>query len=184
MIVNIFYVAYNYPVALFMLSRGLRRCWVDLVSRHVHKVDFLDDLGSRLMGGLCWVLMDPHVEHEITPGGALLAAVWHARPVQLLAKWLPYYFWALLLSELLGFVEVVVWFCLGIWWMRDDRDSGHGIMDETQQHTEDAWGFGQLVPLFLLFLPFLQFFESYAAYSLEDARNRENRENSKPTTQT
>lgn len=39
--------------------------------------------------------------------------------------------WALLSSELLGFVEVVVWFCLGIWCIRDEQNNGHGILNET-----------------------------------------------------
>lgn len=171
MILNIFYIAYNYPVALFMLSRTLRQWWMEKVSRHMHEIGFLDDLRARLVRGLLSVSEKTPTGEELSASTALRETAWRAGPVRFLVKRIPYCVWTFLSSELLDFVEVGVWFSLGVSWMRGDRDYGHygqGMMDQTQRHIEDAWGFGQLVPLFLLILPFMQFFESYAAYCFEE----------------
>ncbi|KAK0651134.1 hypothetical protein B0T16DRAFT_442686 [Cercophora newfieldiana] len=181
MVVNIFYVVYNYPVALFMLSRRLRQWWVDRASLRIHRIAFLDDLGDRVVRGLRSVLMrvDLPAGRTLSVSAALGASIWRARPISFLIRWIPHCLWTILSSELLGFVEVVVWFSLGLWWVRGDRDYGHKLMDEAQRQTEDSWGFGQLVPWFLLVLPFMQFFESYATYSYEEACEKELKERRK-----
>ncbi|KAK0625943.1 hypothetical protein B0T14DRAFT_561897 [Immersiella caudata] len=181
MIVNIFYIVHNYPVALFMLSRQLRRLWVDSIGQHIHRVGFLDDLGGRLARGFCSVLMSTNTPTggELSTVSALWMSMWRAGPVKFLARWILHSIWTILSSELFDFIEVAVWFSLGVWWIRGDRDYGHELMDDTQRATEDSWGFGQLVPWFLLFLPLMQFFESYAAYSYEDACEKDLRERRK-----
>ena len=128
---------------------------MDNVSKYIHST------GDDLRGGL---------------NGGFTLAIMNVAPVQFLAKWIPLTLWNFLSSELFGFVEVVIWFCLGIKWVWDDRHEGHKLMDVTQVENEDSWGFGQLVPWFLLVLPLMQFFESYATYCYEDACEKELRE--------
>ncbi|KAK4455259.1 hypothetical protein QBC34DRAFT_340669 [Podospora aff. communis PSN243] len=186
MAVNIFYVCYDYPVALFMLSRHLRKLWVDNVGRRIHKmsksgiqrVGFSDELGEQPVKALrsVWVGPDTPTGGELSAPSAIRATIWRAQRVRLLLKWAPYGIWTVLSSELFGVTEVAIWFGLGVWWIKGDRDEGHKLMDEAQRKTEDSWGFGQLVPWFLFFLPFMQFFESYAAYSYETACEKELRD--------
>ncbi|KAK5654465.1 hypothetical protein OQA88_7093 [Cercophora sp. LCS_1] len=48
MIVNIFYVFYNYPLAILMLSRSLRKRWMGFASESIHRVGGLEKLQARL----------------------------------------------------------------------------------------------------------------------------------------
>jgi len=128
---------------------------MDIVSKYIHSTG--DDLRGRLDGGFALAIMD-------------------VVPVLFLAKWIPLTLWKKNSSELFGFVEVVIWFCLGIKWVWDDRHEGHKLMDVTQRENENSWGFDQLVPWFFLVLPLMQFFESYATYCYEDACEKELRE--------
>jgi len=170
MIVNIFYVVYNYPVAFFVLSRTLRRLWMERVSRRIHQGTFLDGPRTRPVRGLLPVSKGTSVGGKLPATAALREIARRAGPIVFIVKWILYSVWTLLSSELLNFVEVGVWYSLEIGWNRDDRNSGQQLMELPQRYIEDAWGFGQLMPLFLLILPFMRFFESYAAYSCEQER--------------
>ena len=52
------------------------------------------------------------------------------------------------------------WVGLGIKWVVDDRERGHGIMLHDEAVTEDTISFGQLVPILLLALPVMAFLEA------------------------
>lgn len=180
MIVNIFYVVYRYPLALLMLSRRLRRCWMDLASKPIiHHLGWRDELQTRLRNGLRSALMDvPGGRAVLLVPAALGITVWRAGPISFLLKTVAYGVWTLLSSEMFSFVEVTIWFGLGIVSLLQDRASGHSLAQDSDDPTlgENEWGFGQLVPWLLLFLPVMQFFESYATYSYDAACPRELKE--------
>lgn len=77
--------------------------------------------------------------------------------------------WYFFASETVAVLEISVWFSLGLWWLVSDRKNGHSAMDPSETDAENAWGFGQLVPIFLLLIPILQFFESFAKPSQDSS---------------
>ncbi len=162
MIVNCFYVAYNYPAAMFMLWRGFRRQWMNLVSLRIHGCEPGQQVGwlDRLHGYV-----------KSTLGGTVMG-----ERLLTVASWGVYLIWTLMASEALDVIEVVIWFGFGIEWIKEDRDLGRSLMESEQRKTEDSWGFGQLVPVILLFLPIMQFAESYANHCYAEARERELRD--------
>lgn len=67
--------------------------------------------------------------------------------------------WYLLASEIFEVGERIAWVGLGIKWVVDDRERGHGMLHD-EAVTEDTIGFGQLVPILLLALPVMAFLEA------------------------
>ncbi len=176
MIVNCFYVVYNYTPALFMLWRRFRRWWMDLVSLRIHPGNgHPRELGwmSRLQER--WRLVDSTLKSTTVGRMVSRSPTWAiiSLCVSLAQRALFSLVWAFVSSEVVGVIEMITWFGLGIRWAMEDRDVGHGLMDAEQRKTEDSWGFGQLVPLIFLFLPFMQFTESYANYRYDEAREEE-----------
>ncbi|KAL8953137.1 MAG: hypothetical protein Q9183_007347, partial [Haloplaca sp. 2 TL-2023] len=66
-------------------------------------------------------------------------------------------------SLITGFMFDVVWFALGVWDVISDRNIDQDEMDGN----ENAWGFGQIVPVLLLFSIILTFKELYESMLLD-----------------
>jgi hypothetical protein len=60
-------------------------------------------------------------------------------------------------SQVLGLLGNIVWFSLGVWNLVGDRNLGQAQMQES----ENVWGFGQVIPVFLLILPVLTGLDIY-----------------------
>lgn len=135
---NWFYVFFNYPLQIVMLTRGFRIWWID---------------GPRPR------LLD----HRGQPGSCETTSIWErcnylhicGKPLRVV--------WYILSSELEALVEMTWWFTWGAYQLIRDRKYGHSIMKDPS--IEDTTGFGQLLPLFLLALPILQIAESHARHS-------------------
>jgi hypothetical protein len=136
---DFFYVLSNYPLHIFMLIRKFRIHWID-------------DVRPRLLDGVS------------QPDNRRNLSMWEKGPLLLrLFGRVCLCIWYFLSSELIAFVEVLVWYGLGVSWLFKDRKAGHAIMKDSG--AEMKWGFGQLVPLFLVALPLMQVAESYARHS-------------------
>lgn len=68
--------------------------------------------------------------------------------------------WILRASQFVTLVEVIIWTGLYYKWSFESITWGHESMEEEELEAEGAWGFGQIVPVFLLTLLVLQFFNS------------------------
>jgi hypothetical protein len=141
MAVNFFYILWSYPIALLMLIRDFRLWWMDHIRT---KLIDKQSLGSRKTENI----PDFRSIHDIYQKGL---------------KHVFLFVWYFFSSELITVLESCVWFSLGCWWLRTDRANGHNAMDPDERTVENAWEFGQLVPIMLLLLPVLQFFESFAS---------------------
>ena len=53
------------------------------------------------------------------------------------------------------------WFAGALSNLFDDRDAGSRKMDPSKNNDQSAWGFGQLLPMFLIFLPIVTVFEIF-----------------------
>jgi len=171
LIVNFFYVLYNYPVAVAVLSTTVRDLWMDVASSRIHagkplqwkKVwDKLKETGARIPGGK-------------TSETARSGVWWRryskiAKATGMAARRALWLIWVFLASETWDVIEVGAWFVLGVIWIFEHRQGGHEIMAAAggaEARVEDSMGFGQLLPIFLLILPLIQFWESYAKHSAE-----------------
>ena len=74
-------------------------------------------------------------------------------------------FVTILVSLTASFMLDIVWFALGVWDVISDRNIDLDKMDEN----ENAWGFGQIVPVLLLFSIILTFKELYESMHLDNA---------------
>ncbi|KAH6900986.1 hypothetical protein BKA70DRAFT_1313396, partial [Coprinopsis sp. MPI-PUGE-AT-0042] len=179
MIFNFFYVFYNYTTLLTtVISRRARVWWMDHVSLSIHPredmppkpVPILDEWGQWLKAR--WV----HWSKSNKTSNKWIAKAWplinrlggtafrHAKGI----GWL---LWMKEASEAISFLELTVYFALGVYWTVSDWVQGHKQMED-QGRGETTWGFGQLVPLFLLLIPFFQLVDSYSV-NLEQRRREE-----------
>ncbi|KAK1752819.1 hypothetical protein QBC47DRAFT_349733 [Echria macrotheca] len=166
MIVNLFYIFYNYPVAILMLVRQFRLCWMDKVSsKHIHNGEAYRNLKLHFSACRTTLMMTRPVARMFSADVLREIARSFWKCLVYLVACIALVIWDFLSSELIGFAEVIVWVGLGINWVRMDRGAGHELMGDEEKEKEDLWGFGQLVPLFLLILPVVQFFESYETHS-------------------
>lgn len=133
MIINVFYVPFNYPVAILMLSRRFRVLWVNTASESIHRLGNFGGVWAERTGDLGAVLGNVPVGKELVNIAALSVA---------LAGWVPYCFWTILSSEALAFAEVAIWFGLGTDWVIKDLQDGQEGAAKEQKQAERSWGFG------------------------------------------
>ena len=55
----------------------------------------------------------------------------------------------------------IAWFAWALYSLFNDRDAGSRKMDPSKNNDQSAWGFGQLLPMFLIFLPIVTAFEIF-----------------------
>lgn len=158
MVVNFFFIIWEYSIGIFMLIPRCREWWMSsvrpLFPRNFNELDF--EPGSWKAG---------------RAGVPLRVLASHKRPRAVLR-----FVWHLLSSEFMSFVQTLAWFSLDIYWIfgqipdhLQDRPIGHSLMeDPDERKAEDGiTGFGQVIPIILLLIPILQIFEAYAARSAD-----------------
>lgn len=132
LIVNLVLICYSYPIGLVGLFGLTRSAWMK-VRRDVRAWDKNGENTVRKLVG-------PRLYRTIR---TVVLGIWY-----------------LLASEIFEVGERIAWVGLGIKWVVDDRERGHGIMLHDEAVTEDTISFGQLVPILLLALPVMAFLEA------------------------
>jgi hypothetical protein len=64
-------------------------------------------------------------------------------------------------SQAIELLTVLGWFIANCVWTIQDKIAGYNILTKEEWRSENAMGFGQIVPLVLLMLPLMVFFETY-----------------------
>ncbi|KAH6891855.1 hypothetical protein BKA70DRAFT_1408296 [Coprinopsis sp. MPI-PUGE-AT-0042] len=170
MIFNFFYVFYNYTAMLApQVSGRVRVWWMDHVSLRVHAREGMPPKPIPVVDGWSDLIGGKRKEWSQKRKSRLLNILW--APLKGLARGLLYiikgFGWMLWIkegSETISFVELMVYFSLGIYWTVGEWLEANELMEDRRKGAT-TWGLGQLIPLFLLLIPFFQLIDSYTEYA-------------------
>jgi hypothetical protein len=179
MIFNFFYVFYNYTAMLApQVSGRVRVWWMDNVSLRVHAREGMPPKPAPMVDRWVDLIGEKRKEWSSNSRSSRsLTILWV--PFKGLAKGILYIFktlgWLLWIkegSETISFLELIVYFSLGIYWTVGEWLEANDLM-ENHRKGATTWGMGQLISLLLLLIPFFRLVDSYTEYAAHHRRERD-----------